>query len=266
MKFYLKVFIIFFVLLYSTTGTEKSNGVNDYVKKNVIFGLPEKENIDFYIFRKQYLINYNIQLNTTNFVLYSLNKNDYGEVKRYAGTFIYDTLISKLKLKNKISHDDYTNSGYDRGHLLRSKERTSTTNDNLTTFYMTNIVPQTSDVNSGVWYTLEVYCEELVKNNKELYVVAGTIFSKNKKYYKNLIIPDTLYKIILINNNKSNKLYLKNIKVIAVKIPNIKGLRKTNWKKYICTVQEIENSTGYDFYPLLSKKNQKKLECSLFIK
>ena len=259
-----KKFLIFLLLIF-LLNISKINAflleeTKKYVEIHCLFGLPEQENKDFYIFRKQYIVNYNYNLNITNFVLYSLRKEDYGNVKRYSGTYLYDTLISKLKLQ-KITHSSYTNSGYDRGHLVRSEERTNSIENNKSTFLMTNIVPQTPDVNSGVWFRLEQYCEELVKYNKELYIISGTIFKKQKTYYNNLIIPDTLFKIIIINNNRSTKrIFLKNLNVIAVKIPNKKGLRKANWEDYICTIKDIENSVGYNFNATLSKTFQDKLE------
>jgi len=252
--------VLFFFVNFNIVSGLESSTMHRYVDINCLFGLPEKQERDFYIFRRQYIVNYNDKLNITNFVMYRLTAEDYGLVSRYNGNFLYDTLISKLNLQ-KITHKSYSNSGYDRGHLVRSEERTKTKEDNKSTFYLTNIVPQTPDLNSGVWYKLERHCEDLVKKNRELYITSGTIFSKNKKYHKNILIPDTLFKIIIINNNTTPKrIFLKRIDVICVKIPNINGIRKHNWEDYVCTIRDIERSIGYNFNATTSKSFQDILE------
>jgi endonuclease G len=58
-----------------------------------------------------------------------------GDVPRYQGTFKSDTLIPDTFYR--VKHSDYTNSGYNRGHIVRSEERTKTEADNLATFYLT---------------------------------------------------------------------------------------------------------------------------------
>jgi endonuclease G len=66
---------------------------------------------------------------------------------------------------------DYTGSGYDRGHIAPSADRTRNEADNSSTFLMTNMMPQVPEVNRGVWGDLEEYCRELVQQGKELYII-----------------------------------------------------------------------------------------------
>lgn len=44
---------------------------------------------------------------------------------------------------------DYTNTGYDRGHLCPSKDRSDTVQNNQAVFTMLNIFPQAPDNNRG---------------------------------------------------------------------------------------------------------------------
>ena len=46
---------------------------------------------------------------------------------------------------------DYSGSGYDRGHMCPSADRTVTVADNQQVFYMSNMVPHAPDNNQGVW-------------------------------------------------------------------------------------------------------------------
>lgn len=62
-----------------------------------------------------------------------------------------------------MKHSDYTNSGYDRGHMVRSEERTATDIDNKSTFILTSILPQTPKLNQQTWLSLEYACEDWCK-------------------------------------------------------------------------------------------------------
>ena len=114
---------------------------------------------DLIIIRKQYVLSYNKNKNVANWVAWNLNEDWFGDVPRYKGKFKTDTSLPEDCYH--VRHEDYSNSGYDRGHMVRSEERTKSKEDNLTTFFLTNILPQTPDLNQGVWLNLEYYCEKL---------------------------------------------------------------------------------------------------------
>jgi endonuclease G len=72
-----------------------------------------------------------------------------------------------------ITTTDYNGSGYDRGHLCNSADRTKTKADNSATFNMTNILPQAADNNQGPWVKLENFERQLAGQGNELYIYAG---------------------------------------------------------------------------------------------
>jgi endonuclease G len=55
----------------------------------------------------------------------------------------------------KVRPNDYTGSGYDRGHIAPSADRTRNEADNSATFLMSNMMPQVPELNRGVWGDLE---------------------------------------------------------------------------------------------------------------
>lgn len=237
-------------------GTPKINSVH------VALGVPEDNDStdDYDIIRSQYIVSYNKDLGVANWVAWNLDADWYGDVPRYSGNFIVDTSLPSQFYK--VKHSDYTNSGYDRGHMVRSEERTKTDIDNKSTFFLTNIIPQTPDLNQGVWLKLEYYCEDLCKQqNKELYVIAGGIYHTKEKIKGLVTIPDSCFKIIVVlNRNQGLKNIDINSEVIAVVMPNISGVRSDDWMKYSTTVDRIEFSTGYDFLNCLPKKIQAIIE------
>jgi endonuclease G len=49
-------------------------------------------------------------------------------------------------------------------------------------------------------------------------------------------------------------------RVIAVDMPNVKGILKADWQTYRTTVRDIEQKTGYNFFSSLPQDLQNKLE------
>jgi endonuclease G len=203
---------------------------------------------DYLIFRSQYVLSYNKNKNVANWVSWNLNADWYGDVPRYKGKFIADTSLPAGFYR--VTHNDYSHSGYDRGHIVRSEERTNSVVNNKSTFILTNILPQSPDLNQGVWLNFEYFCESLAKDSlKELYIIAGGIFHNGYKTIGNgVAVPDSCFKIVVaLDKGKGLKDININTPVYAVCMPNIQGIRRDKWEKYRTTIRRIENSTGYDF-------------------
>jgi endonuclease G len=216
---------------------------------------------DYYMVKPQYVLSYNRFKNVPNWVSWNLNASWYGDVERHSGNFIPDKSLPAGWYQ--VIHSDYTNSGYDRGHMVRSEERTATREDNDATFLLTNILAQYNDMNAGPWGKLENYCEDLCKQeNKELYLIAGGIFSATSPVLKGVVtVPDECFKIIVIlERGRRLKDVTSATRVIAVRMPNVKGIRSNDWKMYRTTVDEIEKATGYDFLKNIGKAVQDSLE------
>lgn len=243
------LYLSFFFIIIFFGFTDK----NDYLlleeSVHLLPGIPKDNDTtdDYIIIRKQYALSYNYKRNVANWVAWQLNKDWFGDAPRYKGNFITDKDLPKNF--QKITHQDYTNSGYDRGHMVRSEERTRTPEDNKSTFLLSNILPQTPDLNQGVWLDFEYFCEELCKNhNKELYIYAGGIFHSERKIKNKISIPDSCFKIvIMLNQGEKFSDINGKTKVYSVVMPNIMGIRKDKWAKYKTTIKRIEESTGYDF-------------------
>lgn len=74
------------------------------------------------------------------------------------------------------THASYTNSGYDRGHMMPAGDA-STTPAQKETFSVANIVPQTGKLNRGMWARIENTVRIVAKSFDEAYVVTGPDFN-----------------------------------------------------------------------------------------
>ncbi len=234
-------------------------------EKQVELGIPKDkdDSDDFLIKRKQYVLSYNVDRNVANWVSWDLNKKSFGKAKR-TKSFYTDPSLPKGSYKVKTK--DYVGSGYDRGHMTRSECRTRTAKDNLGTFYLSNILPQTPDLNRKLWKGLEDYCNDLArKENKELFIICGGVYYNDNKIKNKIAIPDSCFKIIVImEEGQGINDVTKDTPVIAVMMPNEDGITDLNWRDYLTTVNAVENSTKYNFLNNVPEEIQNKIETKRF--
>jgi endonuclease G, mitochondrial len=150
-----------------------------------------------------------------------------------------------------------------------SEDRSSSPIDNSATFLMTNMIPQAPDNNRGVWVELENYCRQLVRQGKELYIIAGPqgqggVGDKGarRELAGGQPVPANTWKVVLVSDKLGAGLpgVNKNTRAIAVVIPNVQGIKGNPWRAYRKTVREVEKLTGYDFFSNVSRDVQDSIE------
>lgn len=266
MKKTLLIAIAFFTLFF--VAEQKAQVINTE-SIHLEMGIPLDNNAsnDYLIIRPQYALSYNSELNIANWISWNLNKNWYGDVPRFSGNFIQDTSLPAEFYR--VKHSDYTNSGYDRGHMVRSEERTATAEDNKSTFLLTNIMPQTPTLNQQTWLSLEFECERMCKDqNKELFVIAGGITGANPKRLNTVVaVPDEYWKVIVIlDSGQRITDVTPATKVIAVLMKNQNYTSgTTDWKLYSTTVDLIEEKTGYNLLSDIPKEIQDMIESKNYV-
>lgn len=210
------------------------------------YGLPSKTNDGIIIKRGEFIYSFNRITGFSNWVLHRLGKDDFGPVPRFHGPFFKDSLLP-IDLP-RPTNSDFENSGFDKGHAVRSEERTCTNEANRQTFVMSNVFPQRPELNRGPWLDCERWVEKMCKDSTyEFWIVVGPVYEKDKTEYLNkktqkFSVPQWVFKIMLVNkpNGTSEK--------IAVLMPNINGIRKLDWKSYVVPISKVEELTGYKFF------------------
>jgi endonuclease G len=76
---------------------------------------------------------------------------------------------------DRSQSSDYTNSGYDRGHMTPAGDE-STTDSEKESFSMANVVPQVHKLNAGEWEKIEAQVRDLATQLGDVYVVTGPAF------------------------------------------------------------------------------------------
>jgi endonuclease G len=212
---------------------------------------------NFLIVNSAFAASYNERKGTPNWVSWRLTKDDLGEAARQNDFRPDPSLPQGFP---EINSSDYSSSGYERGHLCPSADRASSNEINSLTFLMTNIAPQEHDLNGGPWEKLERYTRAMARREAALYIIAGGYGSKGK--LKNKVnIPTNFWKIIVVIEGGGDiSAADANTRVIAIDMPNEKGILDKNWREFTTTVRSIEEKTGYDLLSALPRKVQDVLE------
>lgn len=141
-------------------------------------------------------------------------------------------------------HRDYSGSGYSRGHLAPAGDMAFDTEAMQETFYMSNMSPQLSGFNGGIWNELEETVRDWAYHNDEVYVVTGPVLTRGhikKKIGKSskVSVSDLFYKVIVDLKKPEQK-------AIAFLIPN--KVSEAPLTDYAVTIDSVEQVTGIDFF------------------
>lgn len=217
---------------------------------------PDPEN--YLMVKPQFALSYNSRKGTPNWVSYRLRKSDMGKAQR--GMFHPDAELPRKFFAVKPFDYHFNTTGMTRGHMCPSSHRNNTETNAHSTFVMTNMVPQTEELNAGAWETLERYCRDLAfRENKEMYIVCGPHGvggRTDKGFFKTIgdghvTVPKSCWKVVMVldalGKSPLSKVNTKT-RLLAVVMPNDRTPDKADWRDYVTSVQDIEMLTGYAFF------------------
>jgi endonuclease G len=164
----------------------------------------------------------------------------------------------------RVTASDYSGSGYDRGHMCPSGDRTKTVAENSSTFLLTNMIPQAPDNNQITWASLESYCRTLANQGNELYIISGGYGTSGFIGSGMVALPTSTWKIILVMPSGTNDVsrVTTSSRVIAVVMPNQNGI-SSDWRVFRTTVDNVEALTGYDFFSAVPVSIQSVIESTI---
>ena len=197
-----------------------------------------------------YSLEYSYKYKHSYWIAYRFDNTTGGNVGRNEAYKPDPELHSQYAAK----HNDYTNSGYTRGHLCASSDRQYSKEANQQTFYMSNISPQSGNgfnQSGSAWNTgedkVQAWGYNISRSTDTLYVVKGGTIGEGmiKGYIKNEIaIPKYFFMAVLFRSGD-------NYKAIGFYMPheNLKDdPDKKDPKKYLMSIDALEQETGIDFF------------------
>lgn len=215
-------------------------------------GAPESRSSLRILKNEGYLVGYNEQLRNPAWVAYRVFKNNADIPSPRPENFNVDT-----RTRARVEPHEYSNSGYDRGHMAPNLAISLLYGEKAQeeTFLMSNILPQSPDLNRKVWRDLESsILRRYARRFGEVWVITGPVYSqgKPKTIGRGVAIPDACFKILVDEHEKG-------LRAIAFLIPqNVSG--DENPAQFLTSIRDIEQKTGLNFFPNLPKDAQESLE------
>ncbi|CAF1498150.1 unnamed protein product [Rotaria magnacalcarata] len=154
----------------------------------------------------------------------------------------------------RSTNQDYSGSGFDRGHMIPSADHRSSQESMNNTFFLSNIAPQVGKgFNRDKWAHLERYARALVKHYiGGLWILTGPLYlprldpTDNKLYVKYQVIgpnqvavPTHFFKII-IGQQKDGQL-----DIYSYLMPNEPIDKDTPLEKFLVAPELIEQNAGF---------------------
>ncbi len=196
-----------------------------------------------------YSLSYSEPHEQAEWVAYELKKDHLTNDERERPYFIEDP-----KVKSKSADwRNYRGSGYDRGHLVPAGDRRFSEYAYNETFYTSNISPQDSDFNAGIWNRLEQQVRYWCKTYGDLIIITGGVLEVGLDEIgdEDVDVPKAFYKIVLKNKGDRSE-------VIAFLIPAKETDQPLN--QFVVTIDALEEKTGIDFFQKQPKAWQENIE------
>ncbi|TGK14790.1 DNA/RNA non-specific endonuclease [Leptospira fluminis] len=163
-----------------------------------------------------------------------------GPTKR-KNRFLPDPELEKGK---RAENSDYTNSGYDRGHLAAADNYKSSQRLNDETFYLSNIAPQIHSFNAGIWKRLEDGSRNWARKYGSVYVITGSLFQDERTIGENEVrVPTHFFKIVILKKGEDE------IEGGVFTFPHQKAAPGTKLKGALYPLSWVEERSNLRFFP-----------------
>ena len=202
------------------------------------------------IYRKGYVVSYNKDTKNPNWVAWHLtSQHTSGSHKRSGNAFHEDDEVPLPRANN----DDYKGSGWSRGHMCPAGDNKWDSDAMYESFLFTNVCPQNSNLNSGVWNQIEMSCRKWAKKYGDVYIVCGPIFFNQEHEtigQSHIVVPEAFFKVVLCLTGEP--------KGIGFICRNSDGNRKKDM--YVNSINQVERVTKMKFFPNLDNAIAEKVK------
>jgi endonuclease G len=222
------------------------------------------------IHHEGYTVSYNPDYKIATWVAYELTAAEARSQKvKKKPDFDPDPEVPSRQTATK---DDYSGSGYDRGHLAPAGDMKWSCQAMLESFYFSNICPQDPSLNSGVWNQLEQKCREWAIDYGSVLIVTGPLTKKRPSRIgpNKVAVPQGFFKVICIRSGGKaegigfvfdNEAY-KGVRFMsmAISIDSVEKLSEIDFfPSFPLAIQaEMESATDWSYGVQKVKKKKKR--------
>lgn len=204
--------------------------------------LPASSASDIILTHKGYKSRYNPDAKIPVWVAYELTAEETtGEATREDCMFQMDPDYRRAQAKR----EDYSGSGWTKGHMACAADFQWSSDAMSETFYLTNICPQSEELNKGDWNYLERQTRRWAREFGKVWVVTGPLIGKGRYGTigeRKVVVPDAFFKALMVEDKGKYR-------TIAFVMGN--DDRRYYLADCSMSVDELEQMTGLDFFAAL---------------
>lgn len=199
--------------------------------------------------KKNYIVSYNKDTKIPNWVAWHLTAEHVdGTIRRFGG-YVEDEEVPPPR----ATKEDYKNTEWTHGHMCPAADCKWDSTVMLESNLLTNICPQHSNLNTGLWNKIEQDCRRWTKKYGDVYIVCGPLLL-NKEHEligeNRVVVPEAFFKVVICLHGTP--------KGIGFMVRNNEGKKKRD--QFINTIDEVERITGYNFFSSLPDSIEDKIE------
>ena len=202
-----------------------------------------------------YTVSYNADYRIANWVAYVLtDKEARSDKAERQNKFVVDPLVKGASATN----EDYTRTGYDRGHLAPAGDMKWSEKAMRESFYLSNITPQKPGLNRGIWKELEEQIRLWARENGAVLIATGPVIPDEElnRLGKNRVgVPRQFYKVLcMVVNNQ--------LEGVGFLFEN-RDYGTTPLRQMMVPIDRVEQVTGIDFFPALPDDEERQMEATV---
>lgn len=201
--------------------------------------------------RKAYVASYNAETLIPNWVAWELTEEHADGPWPRDHHYYEDTSVAEPR----CTVDDYHgigSMGLSHGHMCPAGDCKWDSVAMAETNLLTNICPQESGLNSGMWNQVEQACRRWAIRYGHIYIVCGPLLYRQEHLTigdHNVVVPEAFFKVILrLGDDPACIGYV------------MKNGARGKKKSYVNTLSQVERITGYSFFPNLPDSIRSQIE------
>ena len=202
-----------------------------------------------------YTVSYNSDYRIANWVAYVLtDKEARSDKAERQNKFVVDPLVKGASATN----EDYTRTGFDRGHLAPAGDMKWSEKAMRESFYLSNITPQRPGLNRGIWKELEEQIRLWARENGAVLIATGPVIPDEElsRLGKNRVgVPRQFYKVLcMVVNNQ--------LEGVGFLFEN-RDYGTAPLRQLMVPIDSVEQVTGIDFFPALPDAEERRMEATV---
>lgn len=237
-------FIILLLTFFSTASVTFSQTCSIAHKLEI----PTRKPGEKVIIHEGYCLSFNERHKQANWVAYELTDSETISVFTRSNRFMPDPNVAT----GTATDNDYSHSGYDRGHLAPAADMGWSETAMKESFYYSNMSPQLPGFNRGIWKRTEELVRNWAVEYQAVYVVTGPVLTTGLHAIgaNHVSVPRYFYKVVLDKHTPA--------KGVGFVISNQSSTAAL--QSFAVSIDSVEKLTGIDFFPLLADSIENRVE------